>query len=100
MIWFQKRYTLPIVDSEDEAAGRDGRDRSRSTFGRGHGDNENNGPDSDSKNWSPESKKMALIVEKVVAKQLAPVLKNLNKIVDSNFQVGFKEGLNYSPYIL
>jgi len=58
-------------------------DRSRSPVGR-RGDD---GSDIDLENLSPNSEKIAKIVAKIVAKEIGPVKRNLNKMADTTSQV-------------
>ena len=90
---------MPIVDSGDEADLHD-RSRSRSPLDTRARE------ETDDENLTPTSAKMAKIIGRVVDRKLAPIKKNLNKLLESNSQVRFYsstdhiEGYSISFFIL
>jgi len=73
---------MPIVnvDSDDEVPRDRSRSRSRSPLAR-------NRELEEVENLSPDSTKLAKLISKVVDSKLAPIKKNLNKLLESNSQI-------------
>ena len=77
---------MPNMQNSDdeERSNRDSRSRSRSPLPR------RDDYEIDLENLSPQSRKFKKIVDEVVAVQLAPIKKNINKLMETSSQVNIK----------